>query len=230
MKRAVFGLAFMTALSGARPALGGEGPWTLQPGEHNLYFGALSYRYGAYDTGASVSQLPTEVIGTELMGVWSYGLFEGLELEVRVPYEAVRVGDPRAALCRDSPRRRWCAPTRGVGDMTLLVKTRLLDEVYAAPVTVSGVWGVRTGETYSATRGRLTTLGTGQTDFGGALSIGRADVLGKGWYRASGSLGYWYRVPHVTEPDKVPADEFQFDVGGAVAPFPAWSVGPARKH
>ena len=226
MNRAMIGVVFVAGLSSSSRATAGEGPWTLRAGEHNLYVGVLSYRYDAYDTGLDTYYLPSEVIGTEITAIWTYGLLEGLELEARVPYEQVRVGNPRAGVCVMGPKH-WGAPTRGLGDLALLVKTRFLDEVYAAPVTVSGIWGTRTGEAYSHTRGRLTNLGTGQTDFGGALSIGRTDVLGNGWYRVSGSLGYWYRVPHDTVSEKVPADELQYDFNATVAPAPSVSFGPA---
>ena len=227
MKRAVFGICLLTGLSVPHAGWGSEGPWTLQPGAHKLDVGALSYRYTRYDAGVAATALDTDIIGMELVGVWTYGLFDGFELQARAPYESVRVGDPRSPVCREAPRQGWCAPTAGLGDIALQVKTRLIDEVHAAPISVSGIWGMRTGEAYSATRGRLTTLGPGQTDFGGALTIGRTDVLGAGWYRASGSLGYWYRVPHVTAPEKVPADELQYDLHAALAPVPLLSLGPA---
>ena len=217
----------LLALVVGAPALAGEGPWTLQPGEHNLYFGLQTFRYGEYDAGTADASLDTDVVATGAVAVWTYGLSEGLEMELQVPYESARVGDPRSVACTDAPRRSWCAPTSGLGDVAVLVKTRFVDEVYAAPFTVSGVWGARTGEAYSSTRGRLTNLGDGQTDLGGTLTLGRTDVLGKGWYRVAGSAGYWWRLPHTTVPSKIPADELRFDFNAAVAIVPAVSIGPA---
>lgn len=211
----------------APSARAGEGPWTLQPGEHNLYLGLNSFRYGDFDSGGTAAELSTDVIATGGVAVWTHGLAEGLEMELQLPYESARVGDPSVASCRAGPRRAWCAPTAGLGDLALLVKTRFLDEVYAAPLTMSAVWGVRTGEAYSGKRGRLTTLGDGQTDFGGTLALGRTDVLGRGWYRAGGSVGYWWRVPHTVEPVKIPADELRYDLSVVVAVVPSLSVGPA---
>ncbi|HCH66779.1 MAG: hypothetical protein CL927_02760 [Deltaproteobacteria bacterium] len=124
-----------------------------------------------------------------------------------------------------APRSR--VRTAGLGDVALRVKTRRIDQVHLLPVSVSGGWGIGTGEANSATRGRLTALGTGQTDFGGALTIGRTDVLGVGLYRASGPVGDGYRVPHVTTPGKVLADEIQYGVHGAWAPVSLVSVRPA---
>lgn len=227
MSRSVAVAAALALGVTASVAQAGEGPWTLQQGEHNLYFGLQSFRYGDYDAGTSSAELDTEVIATGLVGVWSYGLAEGLELELQLPYESARVGNPRAEACTSAPRRKWCAPNAGLGDAAILVKTRLVDEVYAAPLSVSAVWGVRTGEAYSQTRGRLTNLGDGQTDLGGTLTAGRTDVLGSGWYRVAASVGYWYHLPHVAVPDKVPADELRFDLNASVAIVPSVSIGPA---
>jgi hypothetical protein len=221
-------LLFALAASGAAvPAMAGEGPWTLQAGQHNLYVGFQSYQYGEYDSGGSPAELDTDVIATGVVGVWTYGLFEGLDMELQVPYESARVGNPRSDACRDAPRAGWCDPTSGIGDLGILVKTRLADEVFRAPVTVSALWGARTGEAYSSKRGRLTNLGDGQTDFGGALSVGRTDVLGRGWYRVSGEAGYWWRVPNITTPDKYPADELRYNFSAIVAVVPSISIGPA---
>ena len=85
MKRAVPSLVGMAVLSLPGSAGGADGPWTLQPGEHHLYAGVQSARYSAFDTGAATDELGTEVVSTGLAGVWTYGLHDGLDLELQVP-------------------------------------------------------------------------------------------------------------------------------------------------
>lgn len=209
-------------------ATAGDGPWTLPERSHNVYVGLHSYRYGEYASVSGEQALGTDVIATGITGVWTTGLANDLEMELQVPLETARVGDPSAAACSSAATPRgWCAPTAGLGDLALLVKGRLVDEVFTGPMTVSLVGGVRTGEAYARRRGRLTTLGDGQTDLGLGLSVGRTDVLGRGWYRMHATGGYWYRLPHVTEPSKVPADELRYDVSAVLAVHPYISIGPA---
>jgi len=219
--------ALLAAFVSPSSVRAGEGPWTLQSGEQNVYVGLQTFRYGEYDGGGTQQSLDTDVIATGLVGVWTLGLAQGYEVELQLPWESARVGDPNAPACTQAPRGGWCAPTSGVGDAALLVKTRFIDEVFQGPLSVSGVFGLRTGEAYSKYRGRLTNLGDGQTDLGASLTAGRTDVLRNGWYRVHATAGYWYRLPHTDIDDKVPADELRYDFSAVASIVPALSLGPA---
>lgn len=109
-------------------ALAGDGPWTLQGGEHSLYVGGDYYRYGDYTDGS----------------------------------------------------------------------------------------------------GAPTTLDTGLTASGLTASVGRTDVAGNGWYRASADASYWYRFPNAElNGQRVPGDEVAWSMEAVWAPRERFSIGPA---
>lgn len=205
-------------------ALAGDGPWTLDPREHNVFVGMDFYQYAAFDAGSGVPrELASPVTASALTGVWTAGLREGVELEVKLPYERARVQDPEA--CRAAaPVSGWCRTTAGLGDVGGQLKMRVLNELYGLPLTLSLSGGIRTGETYADTRHRLTTLGDGQTDLGAGLSLGRTDVLGAGWYRVSLDAWYWYRFPSAGHDL---GDEISASMSGLVAILPSFGFGPA---
>ena len=208
----------------------GDGPWTLNPGEDSLFIGVNTFRYGEFDNGeGATSELGDGVTATGAVAVFTTGVADGIEAEFVVPYERVRVNDRQAASCTNRPAD-FCRHTAGIGDVSATVKFRLLNEAWRSPVTVSTALGARSGELYSEHRGRLTTLGDGQTDVGAGLSLGRSDVLGsRGWYRVGAWGWYWYRFPHAgdTWADKVPADEVQYSAEATVSLHPRFGFGPA---
>ncbi len=220
-------VALLSLVSSARA---GDGPWTLNPGELNLYLGGDYFRYGRFHDGqGEVTDLGSPLTAASLTGVASLGLLPGMEVELVVPFESVRANDPESEFCVDGPRTDWCEATAGIGDVGAQIKGRMLDELVGSPISVSLAAGMRSGEAYSPRRGRLTTLGDGQTDIGAGLSAGRsAGVASRGWYRASVTSWYWYRFPNDVEVDgKKPGDEISAAAELTLSPGPPWAVGPA---
>ena len=218
-------LAAVLAVPGIAEA--GSGPWTLEARENNVYVGADYYRYGRFNgAGSQGTELATGITAAGLTGVWTMGLAYGIEAEGLVSFESVRPNQPADCPALGGPD--FCEPTAGLGDIAARLKWRFVDEAYGAPVSMAVSGGVRSGEAYAAKRGRLTTLGDGQSDVGAGLSVGRTDSLGRGWYRANLDLGYWYRFPNATiDGTKAPADE----VGGAfdlmLSPHARFALGPS---
>ena len=210
-------------------ALAGDGPWTLSARDHNVFVGADYYRYGRLETGTgSTAALGSGMTATGLTGVWTFGVTEGLDAQLKLPFESVRANDPQASLCVDGRAKDFCSPTSGIGDIELRVKGRVLNELYTSPVSLAVMGGARSGEAYAGERGRLTTLGDGQTDVGAGVSVGRTDVAGSGWYRASADVWYWARFANsVDDGQKVPADELAGAVAAMWSPVPLFAVGPA---
>lgn len=213
-------------------AQAGDGPWTLNAGEDSLFLGVSTFRYAEFQDSKSgdTSSLGEGITATGLVGVWTSGLAEGLELELVVPYERVRVNDRRSSYCMSESRPAdYCATSSGIGDMSAVLKARVLNELYASPVSMSLAAAARTGELYSDHRDRLTTLGDGNTDLGAGLSLGRTDLLGSGWYRVGAWGWYWFRLPHEgdTWATKVPADEVSYTFEATWSPHPRVGFGPA---
>lgn len=211
-------------------ATAGGGPWTLGGGEHNVYMGGDYYRYSRFQTPARIRELPTGITASGLTGVWTAGLAYGLEMELKLAFEAVRVNDRTVDICTDPEvPHDWCAPTANIGDLGARLKWRFLDEAYGAPLSMAASLGVRTGEAYANTRGRLTTLGDGQSDVGGGLSFGRTATVAKGWYTLGADTWYWFRFPNAYGADgqKYPADEIGADVEAMVSLHPRFALGPA---
>lgn len=218
----------MWALLAIQAALAGDGPWTLAPGEHNAFVGIDYYRYANIDAGGQDAALPTGLTAAGLTGVWTFGVRDGVDAELKVPYERVRANDPEAEGCVTDRPADWCKTSAGLGDLGGQLKVRALNELYGPPVTLSVNLGFRSGEAYAARRGRLTTLGDGQTDVGFGLSSGRTDVLGQGWYRAGADLWYWRRFANAVERDhKIPADELSGAFAVLFSVWPSFAVGPA---
>lgn len=224
-------MLLLTLLTGTARA--GDGPWTLNAGEDSLFLGVSTFRYAEFQdskTGSTTS-LGDGVTATGLVAVYTTGLAEGLELELVLPYERVRVNNRLAGFCQQEDRPDdFCTTSSGIGDMSAVLKGRVLNELYASPVTLSLAAGARSGELYSDHRDRLTTLGDGNTDLGAAVSLGRTDLLGsRGWYRVGAWGWYWYRLPHEGDSwsTKVPADEVSYTFEATVSPHPRFGVGPA---
>jgi len=210
-------------------ALAGDGPWALAPGDTNLYLGLDVYRYQTFRNGSDGEPIDmgSGLTGTGLTAVVTRGLRRGVEVELRVPYERVRANQPESAFCTSGPRPDWCEVSGGLGDLMALGKFVLMDEAAFRPVSIGLSAAFRSGEAYSENRGRLTTLGDGQTDVGGILSVGRTGTLPRGWWQASASGAYFYRLPHNTASPKIPADEVAYDAQVLVAPIGWFSIGPA---
>ena len=209
-------------------AFAGSGPWTLAPGESNVFLGLDQVRYGKVDTVGGVRDLGGGVSAVSLKGVGTVGLRDGVELEAVLPWTRARHQDPSSALCNGPGRSDdFCGVTSSLGTVQVTAKGRLLDEGQLRPVTLSVAAAVRSAEASSETRGRLTAIGEGQTDVGASVSVGRtAGMARAGWYRASAQVGYWYRLPLATGP-KVPADDLDADAAFIMSPVKAFALGPA---
>lgn len=216
-------------LSGSA-ALAGGGPWTLNPGEHNVYVGMDYFRYSRFRAdGGEGRPVASALTAAGLTGVWTVGMASDVELELRVPFESVRARDPDSPGCTsDEVPEDFCASTSNLGDVAGLLKWRVVDELYDSPISVSLSAAFRSGEAYAGTRGRLTTLGDGNTDVGLGTSVGKTDSAGRGWYTASAELWYFYRFPNAGSGlDKIPGDEIAFSAEGLWAFHPRVAVGPA---
>lgn len=217
-------------LLSASTAQAGDGPWTLAPGDQSAYLGLNTFRYQAFN-GESVGNgtLGQGVTAVGAVGVYTRGLGEGLEVEAVLPVERVRVNTPTDGVCTGGARPAdYCRTTRGIGDLSVVLKGRVVDELYLSPVTVAVAAGLRSGELYADERDRLTTLGDGQTDLGGGLSVGRTALVGPGWYRVGAWGWYWYRFPNAVDSGrKIPADEISYTAEATLSLHPRFGFGPA---
>ncbi|MFK7929276.1 MAG: hypothetical protein AB8H79_13870 [Myxococcota bacterium] len=212
------------------PSVAGGGPWTLNPGEHNVYVGFDYFRYSSF-RGAQGAAQPTAspLSASVVTGVWTIGMAKDLEVELRLPFESVHVRDSGAEGCvsPDVPED-FCKATANIGDVAGVVKWRAVDELYSSPVSISFSGAFRSGEAYSGARGRLTTLGDGNTDVGVGASVGRTSGAGKGWYTSSAELWYFYRFSNAgSGRDKIPGDELAFSAEALWAFHPRVAIGPA---
>lgn len=210
-------------------ALAGDGPWVLEPGATNLFLGLDYVTYGTLrNPDGSTMDLGSGLTGAGPLLVVTRGLIPAVEIELKLPYERVRANQPDSAFCTTDRPSDWCAVTAGLGDVTLLTKLRVLDEARLNPLSASLLVGARSGEAYSEHRGRITTLGDGQTDVGLGLGVGRAAGLGAGWYRVSASAAYWYRLPHRRAGGlKIPSDEITATADLLLAPSSSVGFGLA---
>ncbi|MCB9670038.1 MAG: hypothetical protein H6734_11240 [Alphaproteobacteria bacterium] len=218
-------------------ALAGDGPWTLAAGDTNVFVGVTSLRFTGFNDGVERTPiaLPTAIVATDLRAVVTRGLVRGVEAEAQVPWRHVRATQSESPGCTtDAPRPDFCVTSKGLADVVLKVKGRLLDEAALRPLTVSLALATRIGEAYADERGRLTKRGDGQVDVGAQLSLGRTGALGsQGWYQVAATGSYFYRFPHqpaVDDQPKIPSDEVGGDGGFVVSPRGWWSVGPLVTH
>ena len=213
----------------APSAHAGGGPWTLNAGEHNVYVGLDYFRYRKFrGEGAAMDELDTGLTAAGATAVWTIGMAKDVEVELKLPFEMVRANDASVAGCTEARPEDWCEPTANVGDLGASVKWRIVDELYESPVSVSVSGGFRTGEAYSNTRGRLTTLGDGQTDVGAGVAVGKTGRAGRGWYTSAAEAWYFYRFGNTTVGGrKVPADELAFSAEALWAFHPRVAIGPA---
>ncbi|MBX2797060.1 MAG: hypothetical protein KTR31_05315 [Myxococcales bacterium] len=222
-------VGIIAVASWSNMAMAGSGPWTLEPGEHNVYVGTDYFRYASFRGDDGEVAMRTRITSAGGTAVWTFGMAYGLEGELDARYESVRVRDPADAFCTmlDVPDD-WCAPTHGLGDVGARLKWRFLDEAFGAPFSASVHLGFRSGEAYANRRGRLTTLGDGSTDLGGGLSVGRAGTLGaSGWYQMSIDATYFYRFANQNaDIGRVPTDEVNTEASLLVSLRPSVGIGP----
>lgn len=216
------GLALLPRVSHA-----GNGPWTLSSGDHALYVGGDWSRWTSYAAdGEAGRELEGGVSRSSFLGVWSVGIREGVELELRVPYHTVRVDSFDAPICGASDE--MCTTSQGVGRIGGTVKFRLVDEVFRPPLTVALLVGAESGEHTARYRGRLTNLGEGQSDLLAGLSAGRTASVGAGggWYRAHLTVLYALRAGlEGTGFSALPGDELRGEAAAMVSPAGRLGLG-----
>ena len=208
----------------AATASAGSGPWVLGQGHHNVYLGTESQQYTTYRVEGEDRELGDGFSTFGAQAIVGFGLSSRIEAEARLPWYRTRALDTSNDLCVDSR----CKASQGVGAFELGVKALVLDELYGPPVSVSAGLELRQGELTARTRDRLTNLGEGTVDVGGALCVGRAAGLGEtGVYAVSAKLGYRYRLPvDELDGDPVPGAEYHTQVD-AVAGTASVSGGPS---
>lgn len=219
-------MSALLLLAGA--ALAGSGPWTLPAGHQNVFVGG---DYGAFRNIANGSggsaRLGSALRHVQLHGVYTVGLVEGFDVEVLLPYERAWATAPETGFCVEDRPGDWCDTTQGLGDASLMMRLRLLDEGSYRPITASVRIMARTGAGYASQRSRLTTLGDGQTDVGAGLAVGRTGASGGGrWYRVSAASSYWYRFGvGRLDGKKIPADEISFGLDVIGSPVRWFGLG-----
>ena len=201
-------------------ALAAEGPWTVRPGQHEVYLGA------SYDTTTSYvgddgeeQELPSPIVGYGAKALYQVGVAENLSLAAQVPVAHVRATDAPS----DS---ELYEATTGLGQLSGQVRYTAIDRGHAA---LGARAGVRSGALHAETRDRLTNVGEGTTDAGVGLALGTQTLLGRGFLTASVDADYWYRFQVATglDGEKLPANEI---TAGAMALYsfhPAFGIAGA---
>ncbi len=208
-------------------ALAGDGPWALQPGASSAYFGTYQQRFRKVDTTGGGESLEDGVVTNAFTGVVTLGLADRVEVEAGASFARSRHLDPASLACtRPGRPEDFCDLSQGLNATQLSVKGLLLDEAQLRPLSVALSGRFRSTDWVNGARGRLTALGEGQSDVGAVLSAGRTATLGgRGWYRVSADVGYWYRFALALEP-KVPGDDIQANLAALVSPTGPWAIGP----
>lgn len=208
----------------------GSGPWTLSPGDLDLYVGSESRRTTTLVNGAGTSADLTgggvSTIGA--VGVVSMGIVSRVEGSLMVPAYRSRSLDSSDEDC-DNIGLQACKTSEGVGTISMRLKGLLLDELYGPPLSVAVSGELRMGDLTAPTRARLTALGEGTTDLGAFLSAGRSGGLGsEGLWSAFGEFGYRYRFPNAyRDGDPLPGSEWLGGVEALFGPSQTWIIGPA---
>lgn len=232
MKRiSLFALVLM-----ATPALAGSGPWVVGDGEYSLFVGGEVQRLDKLDARSGTGDRDTIDVdeGISTIGakaIASVGFRGRFEAEFSVPVYRVFANREDGPVCA-SLGEDACATTQGVGVIGLRGKGTLLDQLYGDPFTWSIAGDVRMGHFTAATRNRLTNLGEGTLDVGGATSVGYVGALGEAYWSGFVEVGAWYRMPTTRAfpgPSgalRVPGAEFVATSEVLVGLSPALSIGP----
>ena len=226
--------ALFLALTTARAAHAGSGPWVVGTGQTSLYVGSETQQFSqlATSTGSratdDILDLGSGISTLGLKAVASYGLLSTMELEFMFPWYWVRANRTDDPVCTDLGLGA-CEPTSGVGIVSGRAKYLLIDEVYGAPLSLALAGELRLGALTADSRARLTNLGEGTSDVGGMLALGRSRGLGDdGVFSAYAELGARYRFPNTTlDGLDVPGSEFYTTVEALLGPNRRVSLGPS---
>ena len=164
--------AVLLGLGLAGSAQAGGGPWTLSPDDRSLYLGGGYTRWSNLASGdgsGNAVELESAVTRSEIGGEFTYGLVNGVEMDLRAAVAWAGVGTEDIGPCVAGVD---CETTAGLTPVRARVKARLLDE-FRAPLSLSTGAELRFGDYTRPARHRITALGDGQTDLGLFLSLGR---------------------------------------------------------
>lgn len=209
------------------------GPWVPSEGSTSIYVGSNAQRIDELalsdgdlvDVGEGLSKFYVQ-------GIITYGLTARTALELDVPWARVWANREDADTCVNLSAAvggSSCSPTTGIGIITLRGRTRVLDELGGAPITLSIGGEVRHGDLTAPTREKLTNLGEGTFDFGPTVAIGRTGSLGsRGYWYAFAESGWRYRVPIIERNNRgIPGWELYGELDVAFVPDSVFGVGPA---
>jgi hypothetical protein len=219
-------------------AQAGSGPWVVGPGETSVYLGVDAQRLTKLhvvdaEGGEDVLDVGEGLSTFGMVGIFTYGLLDRVEIEGTLPWYRVTANRPDADLC-DLLGLRACAPTQTVGLLKARAKVLLLDEVFQAPLSLAVGAEVRNGTFTARTRERITNVGEGTLDLGGFLAAGRSGRLGQqgGFWTASGEATVRHRFPNT---DAYPAPkgttaapnaELDWSLSALLAPQRPFGFGP----
>lgn len=217
-------------LMGLSLARAGAGPWSLSPGDLDLYLGTESRRSTTLtDSTGTDDALPGGGVSTiGAVGIVSVGIASRVEGSLQLPAYRSRSLDNTDEAC-DELGLQGCRTSQGLGTLSLRLKGLLLDELYGPPLSVAISGELRMGDLTAPTRARLTALGDGTTDLGAFLSAGRSGGLGsEGLWSAFAEAGYRYRFPNTTlDGEALPGAEWLGSLEALLGPSQTWIFGPA---
>lgn len=227
----------MLALLVSRSAWAISGPYVIGAGQLNVYVGVDAQRLErlqiqdeagrdaeVIDVGEGLSTIRGKAIAT-------LGMANRFDLEIDVPYEQTRANRPDSPLC-DALGLDACKTSTGFGVIAARVKWLAIDEYAGAPVSLAVILEGRIGALTHASRARITNRGEGTQDFGGQLALGRVGGLHQGYWAASTTLGWRYRLPNTrtypafTGDTSAPNSEFVGGLGINLAPWSYLGFGP----
>jgi hypothetical protein len=209
-------MTFLVLLLSTVSALASEGPWTTPTSVHNLYLGLFREQFRCFEAMGKESSecgsgLPVQsavqqagmksaVQQAGMKIFYRYGLYRNWDFAVAAPFGKSQMAEPSGDSAQE--------PTTGFGLVESRIRRRLGS---TGPLDWSASAGVRTGALHRETRGRITNLGEGTTDFAGTVSTGLTGVLGPRFYTASWDATYYYRLPLQVDDELggIPGDELR---------------------
>lgn len=185
----------------------------LTLGDQSIYLGLEAGRFddlststGSFDTDSLIG-VDDGVTSFGAKAIFTYGLHDRVEAEVRLPWYLVYANRP-GAVCDllTTEALDTCAVNSGLGVIEARTKVLLVDELAGAPLSVSASADARLGMFTQAERGQITNLGEGTFDLGATLMAGRSGGLFGGVYTVFLEAGWRYRFPQ-TDSYENPDDE-----------------------
>jgi hypothetical protein len=200
-------MTFFVLLLSTASVLASEGPWTTPTSVHNLYLGLFREQFRCFEAMGKESSecgsglpVPSAVQQAGIKIFYRYGIDRNWDFAVAAPFGKSQMAEPSGQPVQ--------APTTGVGLVESRIRRRLGS---TGPMDWSASAGVRSGALHRETRGRITNLGEGTTDFAGTVSTGSTGLLGPRFYTASWDATYYYRLPLQVDDELggIPGDELR---------------------